>query len=92
MKNCPYCRKRIDVGATKCAYCGSVFDGAQMEAGRKQQSRERWRKFWMVIIIMAAGLWWLVTPGNVERLGREAAEKEWRQKHGSLPEGYMDGE
>lgn len=41
MKLCPYCQKAISVRAVKCPHCASVFDGMQMEIGRKQHSKRR---------------------------------------------------
>ncbi|WP_146049645.1 hypothetical protein [Novosphingobium sp. HII-3] len=84
MKTCPHCRKRIDAKAIKCPYCGSSFDGHEIEVGRREHSRERWGTFWLVILAIAALFWWLTRDETIDRLAEysasEAVAEDLQQK------------
>lgn len=74
MKTCPACRKRIDDRASKCAFCHTVFDGMQMENGRREFLRERWREIFIAGVLIAVLFWWLAQPGTVESIARREVE------------------
>lgn len=65
MRTCPACRKRIDVKATKCPYCQTVFTGMQIEEGRRENSRYRWGT--AVLLVAALIIILLLFDPNVPR-------------------------
>lgn len=62
MKTCPACRKQIDERATKCPHCHTVFDGMQMEIGRKEAGRRRMISFAVAIVALFAAAYLLTQP------------------------------
>ena len=74
MRTCPACRKMIDVEATKCPYCHTLFDAQAMRAGRDEVRGRRRRGLIALALAIVATFVWLSLPGNVERLSDAVAE------------------
>lgn len=69
MKSCSACRTKINLAATKCPYCQTKFNAAEMDAGRDEFRRVRRLKLVIFVGIIVWGYYWLTRPGNVEWLG-----------------------
>lgn len=68
MKTCYACRELIDTHATKCPRCQTIFDGGEMEKGRKESGRRLIaRMAFVVLAIFVAGYW--LNHGGAESLG-----------------------
>jgi hypothetical protein len=75
VKTCPYCRKQIDVAATKCPYCASAFDGHQIEQGRREQSRKNRNTILGVLAVIAGLIWWMTRPDTIAQLADDSARQ-----------------
>lgn len=73
MRTCPACRKQIDVKATKCPYCQTVFDGMQMEDGRRERAKHQAGTIVFVIIAALLVIFWLSQPGTIESIATWSA-------------------
>lgn len=62
--------------ALKCPRCQSGFNGFEMDAERREESRRRWGNFGLVILAIAAIVWWLDQPGSIEWLAQKTIETE----------------
>jgi hypothetical protein len=74
LKTCPACKKSIDVEATKCPYCHTVFDAEAMLAGREEVGGRRRRSLVLLAAIIAAVFAWLAWPGSIEKLSDSVAD------------------
>lgn len=83
MKTCPYCRKRIDPSAVRCPHCAADFDGSQMEAGRREHSRERRGTLWLALLAVAAFLWWFTRSETIDGFAEQAARDKIESEQGS---------
>lgn len=70
MKTCQACRKRVNVRATKCPYCQTAYDHAEMEGGRKEYARNLMATAFLLITGVAGFIYWLSQPETMAGLVR----------------------